>query len=589
MEEVDVKELFSKDFVTIVKKMRKDNKMKEETSGSNVKIALLGTGSLQFFSDMLRYYLYKNNISAEVFIGTYKGIELDVMDQNSEYNKFGPDVTVIFSDYRDIFCNFDMTVNEDEIWEKVWHEIAKYEILWDKIKSQTGSYILQTNIVTPIERKYGNLEANYIWSKQTFLTLFNFGLEKKKKQFVTILDFDYLAALMGKEKWFDFSNYYLNKCNMSYECIPCAVEEVALNILNYCGKSKKCLVLDLDNTIWGGVLEEQGIHGVNISQNDAVGEAFLAFQQYLKRLKERGVILAVCSKNDEQYAREVFEKNENMILKLEDISCFVANWDNKPDNIRRIATCLNIGLEAIVFVDDNPAERDLVHTTLPQVEIAPLPEDPANYVLAIEKQRYFEWLKITEEDENRTASYKARETIEREKINYCDYDSYLESLSMVAHIETLNSSNIERIVQLFNKTNQFNSTKFRTTESQLLAMRSEGKKIISFFLKDRICNYGLIASAVLNIEEGSCCVEAWCISCRVFKRTLGEYILNTFVQIALNNKCSKVCVAYTENERNVLVREFLENNGFFAVEDKKGYELNIEKNTHFKNKITRGE
>lgn len=589
MENTGVKEIFSKDFVTIVKEMRRDKKQTAQESWAKAKIALLGTGSLQFFSEMLKYYLFKSQIRAEILVGTYKGTELDVMDSESEYNKFHPDITVIFSDYRDIICDFDMKVSEDEVWEKVWDEITRYEILWDKIKSQTGSYILQTNIVTPIERKHGNLEANYIWSKQTFLELLNFGLEKKKKQFVTILDFNYLAALKGKEKWFDFSNYYLNKCNMSYECIPFAVEEVALNVLNYCGKCKKCLVLDLDNTLWGGVLEERGTEGIDLSPNDAVGEAFLAFQQYLKRLKGRGVILAVCSKNDEIYAREVFEKNENMILKMEDISCFVANWDNKPDNIRKIATSLNIGLDAMVFVDDNPAERDLVRTMLPQVEVAPLPEDPANYVPEIEKQRYFEWLKITEEDENRTASYKASEEIEREKQKYSDYDSYLENLEMIVRTENLNSSNIERTVQLFNKTNQFNTTRFRTTESQLLAMQADGNKILSFFLKDKICSYGLIASAVISISEGVCCVDAWCISCRVFKRTLEEYLLNVFTQIALESKCSKICVTYIQNERNALVGQLLQKKGFSAAKDGKGYELNISEKTYFKNKITRGE
>ena len=200
-----------------------------------------------------------------------------------------------------------------------------------------------------------------------------------------------------------YSNFYLNKCNMSYDCLPAAVEEVVLNILGFCGRVKKCLVLDLDNTLWGGILEEAGIQQINLFPTDPLGEAFLAFQQYIKNLKERGIILAACSKNDEEYARQVFLQNKNMVLKLEDISCFIANWENKADNIRKIAATLNIGLDSMVFVDDNPVERDIVRTMLPEVEVLELSEDPANYIMDMENSRYFEWLQITEEDKGRSA------------------------------------------------------------------------------------------------------------------------------------------------------------------------------------------
>lgn len=587
MEKEGLRETLSKDFLSIMREIKK-NGAKDEKANDKLykkKIALLGAGSLQYFAAILKYCLQISGIDAELLIGTYKGLEMDVMDDSSEYNSFQPDVTVIFSSYRDVMQYPAMHESEEKVWEMVWEEIGKYEILWDKIYRRNGSYILQTNLVTPIERKMGNLEANYIWSRQTYLELLNYGFQKKKKNFVSILDFNYLASIEGKEKWFDFPNYYLNKSNMSYASLPGAVEEVVLNILNYCGINKKCIVLDLDNTIWGGILEEAGVENINIFPDDPIGEAFLDFQKYLKGLKERGVILAVCSKNDIDFAKEVFQTNKNMILRLEDISCFIANWENKADNIRQIAADLNIGLNSIVFVDDNPVERDLVQSILPEVEVLALSEDPANYVLDMEKAKYFEWLQITEEDANRTNSYKAKEALKVMLQNYDNYDDYLSSLGMEGSIEEVTPQSIARTAQLFNKSNQFNSVRFRGTEAQLLKLQEEGRILLTCQLRDKFANYGLVACAILEIENDKCIVTAWAMSCRVFKRTLEKYMLNEFTKIALRNRCNKLIVLFIPNERNGMVKEMLEENGFCESADTGQYCLAIDESIYFENKI----
>lgn len=586
MEKAGLRETLSKDFLSIMREIKKNEK--NETANDTlrrVKIALLGAGSLQYFAAILKYCLQISEIDADILIGTYKGLEMDVMDDTSDYNQFEPDVTVIFSGYRDITQFPSMHESEEKVWEMVWKEVGRYEMLWDKIYQRNGSYILQTNIVTPIERKMGNLEANYIWSRQTYLELLNYGFQRQKKNFVSILDFNYLASMDGKEKWFDFPNYYLNKSNMSYSSLPSAVEEVALNILNYCGVNKKCIVLDLDNTLWGGILEEAGVENVNIFPNDPVGEAFLDFQKYLKELKERGIILAVCSKNDEDYAKEVFRTNKNMILRLEDISCFVANWENKADNIRSIASELNIGLNSMVFVDDNPVERDLVQSILPQVEVLALSEDPANYVLDMEKAKYFEWLQITEEDVNRTSSYKAREALKTMLQSYDNYQDYLSSLEMQGSIEEVTTQSISRTAQLFNKSNQFNSVRYRGTEAQLLKLQEEGRIILTCHLRDKFANYGLVSCAILKIADDKCIVEAWAMSCRVFKRTLEKYMLNEFVKIALQNGCNKLNVLFIPNERNGMVKVMLEENGFCKGVDTDQYCLTINESIYFKNNI----
>lgn len=559
-----------------------------------LRIALLGAGSLQYFSSILGYALHTQGIRNKIYVGTYNGLELDVMDEQSEYHLFHPQITVIFTSYQDVRSYPEMFAEEEDVYALALSGINRYKELWRRIYEKNGSRILQTNFVIPVERQLGNLEASHIWSRQSFLQLLNYTLMKEKDGAVSILDFDYLANLAGKKKWFDFSNYYLNKCNMSYECLPAAVEEVALHIFSFCGHVKKCLALDLDNTLWGGILEETGPEQVNLFPTDPLGEAFLAFQQYLKKLKERGVILAVCSKNDSDYAKQAFLQNRNMVLRLSDISCFVANWENKADNIRKIAASLNIGLDSIVFVDDNPVERDLVKSALPEVDVLDLSVDPADYVMDLENARYFEWLQITQEDSKRTESYRAREEVQ-EKLGTClDLDAYLESLHMAGMMKPLDSESTTRAVQLLNKTNQFNTVGYRSSETEVLKMQNQGYQIFTCNLKDKFADYGLISVAILKVQNKVCTVGAWVMSCRVFKRGLEDFMLDHFAAFALENKADTLVIDYIATDRNGMLKEMLTSRGFQKMEpgDMQGgrdgaihYSLDLAKKSFFPHKI----
>lgn len=562
--------LFSKDFLSIMREIKKAGKNRIPTDPlpekKPLKIALLGAGSLQYIEAILGYALELEGISNRIYVGTYNGMELDIIDEQSAYNLFQPQITVIFTSYREIKEYPELFASKEDVLNRARQEIGRYRQLWEMIHQRNGSEILQTNFVLPPERQLGNLEANYIWSRQSYVELLNLILMQEKKSYVSILDFEYLAALEGKKKWFDYSNFYLNKCNMSYDCLPAAVEEVVLNILGFCGRVKKCLVLDLDNTLWGGILEEAGIQQINLFPTDPLGEAFLAFQQYIKNLKERGIILAVCSKNDEEYARQVFLQNKNMVLKLEDISCFIANWENKADNIRKIAATLNIGLDSMVFVDDNPVERDIVRTMLPEVEVLELSEDPANYIMDMENSRYFEWLQITEEDKGRSASYRAREEIQEKLNTSMNLEDYLGSLSMEGVMKSVDSESLERSVQLLNKTNQFNTIGYRSTEGEILKLQEQGHQILCCSLKDRFADYGLISVAILKNRGYDCIIKAWVMSCRVFKRGLEDFMLNHFVELARKGGASRLIVEYLPSDRNGMLRELFEARGFTHME-----------------------
>lgn len=566
MKQSHMREILRQDFLSIMKEIRKagrtGNTGKAQEARAVLRIALLGAGSLQYFSAILGYALHMQGIPNKIYVGTYNGLEFDIMDEQSDYHLFHPQLTVIFMAYQDV-CSFpEMFAGEADIQALAQEKAEHYKRLWRQIYEKNGSYILQTNFVIPVERQLGNLEACYIWSRQSFLQRLNHTLMQEKEGFVSILDFDYLASLAGKKKWFDFSGYYLNKCNMSYECLPAAVEEVGLHVLSFCGHVKKCIVLDLDNTLWGGILEESGIEQLGLFPTDPLGEAFRAFQIYLKRLRERGVLLAVCSKNDEDYAKQAFLENPNMVLRLSDISCFVANWENKADNIQKIATSLNIGLDSIVFIDDNPVERDLVRAALPEVEILELSADPADYIMDLENARYFEWLQITKEDEGRAESYRAREEIEKNLNISFDLDEYLESLHMEGSVKPLDSESLARAVQLLNKTNQFNTTGYRSSEAEILKMKEQGYEIFTCNLKDKFTDYGLISVAVLRVQSHVCTVEAWVMSCRVFKRGLEDFMLNHFVDFALDNGADRLTIDYLSTDRNSMLKKMFTDRGF---------------------------
>lgn len=569
MSEFEVNKIFDEGFLTIlrqVKKFKKSTKLQEYS----LKVALVGTGSLQFAADVLQYGLYLHGIKTKLFVGTYNGLIMDALDDESNFNKFNPDITIIFSNYKEVQVYPELFSDYNTICEMAKSQVENLVLIWNKINATTGSQIFQTNYVIPIERQLGNLEGNHIWSHQSYLQRVNWELMNIKPSYVTILDFEYLAAKVGKQVWFDDRNYYLNKCNMSYECLPLAIKEILMNILNYRGITKKCIVLDLDNTLWGGVLEECGINGVNLDPNDPIGEAYIGFQKYLKWLKDRGIILAVCSKNDEQYAKRVFVENSNMVLSLEDISCFIANWEDKHRNVKKISETLNLGLSALIFVDDNEVERGLIKSALPEVEIVDIGEDPSEFVNIIESGMYFEWLQITEEDTLRNNTYSIQTTIdENSHMDKSVYENYLIGLHMSAQIGQVDKTSISRVVQLFNKTNQFNSTGYRCTEGGIYDLKREGKQVYWCKLTDQYNKYGVISCFIVKFRKDECIVEAWCMSCRVFKRGVEQLIIDYLMDEALKHGCSVLKFLYVQTERNHLVKEIMLNCGIFKekVED----------------------
>ncbi len=545
----------------LLKQVRKSEK--SQVSADGPKIAVIGSCSIQYFVKILRYYLGQKGVHCSIYEGEYNGINMDVFEASSLLYQFAPDYVIILPFYTDIKDRPPLLSDKETIRNYINSVREYYKRLWTQLGELPNVCILQGNFVIPPVRSIGNLEYQEAYSFNSFLKSINEMLVKEKPTNVTIVDLDSLSCNIGKYHWFDYSSYFLNKAAVRLEYMPEFVMCFVRQIMALQGHTRKCLVLDLDNTLWGGVIGDDGWNGIQLDPNNAIGEAYQFFQSYCRELCKRGVILAVCSKNDEAIAKEPFEKNENMILKLDDISCFVANWENKADNLRKIAHELNIGIDSLVFFDDNPAERKIVRQFLPEVYVIDVPEDPALYVLQMEKEQPFEWLQITKEDLERTRSYRNDQKRQHLQDSFVNYDEYLKALDMKGSVGKVGQEEIARFTQLINKSNQFNLRTIRYSEADIQKLIGDDNTCCLFGkLADQYSNYGIISCVILRKKDDTCFIDTWVMSCRVLKRGVEYMMYEHIIKTALEMGCTSISAEYIRTKKNKMVENFYESLGF---------------------------
>jgi FkbH-like protein len=380
-----------------------------------------------------------------------------------------------------------------------------------------------------------------------------------------ILALDAVAAGDGLAAWYDPALWHRAKQEVHPSAAPGYGDLVARLLAAALGRSSKALVLDLDNTLWGGVIGDDGMEGIKLGQGSALGEAFVAFQRYARDLSRRGIILAVCSKNDEANALEPFERHPEMVLKRSDIACFVANWTDKAANIREIAAQLNIGLDSLVFADDNPAERAIVRRELPMVAVPELPEDPTLWPSTLAAAGYFESLRLTKEDLERSGQYQANLRRGSMMASATDLEGYLRSLEMRAIWNRFDRVGQARTVQLINKTNQFNLTTRRVTDEEIAALIEDERALtLQIRLTDTFGDNGIIAIIIGKLDAGTrdIRIDTWLMSCRVLGRRMEEETLNLVVQQARALGAERLIGVYRPTAKNGMVREHYQKLGF---------------------------
>lgn len=575
------------DITILLKLANRVKKYKKDREKGPVKIAVLGSYSIQHFTSLLDAFLLGQGIETDIYEGEYDGIQMDVLDPSSALYEFSPQIVIILMDDRDIKVYPECFDSEEAICSLVDSQMNYFTRLWECLnRGMPGCQILQTNIALPLTRVLGNLEGSYAFSRTDFLRRINHRLAAEHPGSVTIMDMEYLSSYAGKRQWFDYSSYFLTKTGFSPDYLGLVCAAFTRQIAAIRGKVYKCLVMDLDNTLWGGVVGDDGYDGIQLDPHNAVGEAYRFFQKYILGLKSRGVILAVCSKNEEDIAKEPFEKNPDMILSLKDIACFIANWEDKAGNIRRIATELNIGVDSLVFVDDNPAEREIVKTYVPEALVIDMPEDPAYYAQALEESGAFAWAELTKEDIKRADSYAANR--ERAKLmdSFVDYDEYLAALDMRAEIGSPKGAQVQRFAQLINKSNQFNLRTQRYSEAQILEMdEDENTKLIYVDLTDKFSEYGIISCIILKKQGDVCFIDTWLMSCRVLKRQVEQLAFDAVIAAAREWNCRVVKGEYIPSKKNKMVEKFYPGLGFKETAENE-YEYAVGDYTPVSTKIT---
>ncbi len=527
------------------------------------RIAILGGSTTNELKNLLDLILLTRGIKGVFYESEYNMYYEEIMFSNQKLTEFKPQLIYLFSSVVNLRY-FPLNSN-DNMAELLESEFSKYKSLWDKVRQEFNCPIIQNNFDPPKYRPNGNLDSYSMNGNCLFINKLNikFAEEAQSREDLYLCDINWLAYKIGSEKWHDFSKWYSYKYAVGIEAMPYLANNVASIISTIYGKSSKCLVLDLDNTIWGGVIGDDGVEGLEIGVETPLGEAYRELQSYILMLKKRGVLLAIASKNDREKAIEGIEHPENLI-KLKDLTNIQSNWERKDLNILKIAKLLNISTDSLVFLDDNPTEREIVMSSLPEVSVPNLGDDVLTFLSTLDMSGLFEPISISKEDLARNEMYKANAMRAESENSITNYSDFLISLNMNAEIHQFKKPYFDRIAQLTNKTNQFNLTTKRCTINEIIEISQDKNNYITLQgkLKDKFGDNGVVALISAKVERNSAYIELLLMSCRVIKRGMEDAMLNVLFQKASDLGIEKIYGSYIETKKNNMVKDFYKDRGF---------------------------
>jgi len=538
-----------------------------------VRLAVLGSATTTHLLGPIRVAALRRGIHLTAFEPDFAQYQQALEDPASALHAFGPTAVLFALDAHHLAAPArgagGMATDAAAQAAALAATLARLQALWDRARAAFRCPVLQQTVL-PLHRPLlGSNEHRLASSPAAFVSRLNAALRPAADAAgVHLLAVDDRAARDGIAAWHAPAYWHLAKQEIAPAAAAAYGDLVARLLAALQGRGAKCLVLDLDNTLWGGVIGDDGMAGIVLGQGSAAGEAYAAFQHYARDLAARGVILAVCSKNEEANALEPFDHHPEMVLKRADIACFVANWQDKPANLRRIAAELNIGLDALVFLDDNPMERDLVRRELPMVAVPEVTDDPDSFAAALDAGGYFEALAVTEEDRERTAQYHGNRARESLRETATDLDSYLRGLEMALTWRRFDRVGLARVVQLINKSNQFNLTTRRYTEEDVLAVMADPRAFgLQLRLLDRFGDNGVIAIVIGRVDaQGDCEIDTWLMSCRVLGRQVEPTTLNLIAAQAAALGARRLVGLYVPTSKNAMVRDHYAKLGFTVTE-----------------------
>ena len=534
----------------------------EVPEARKVRLAVLGSSTTEHLLPGIRVGGLRRGLCLSTYTPGYAQYMQELADAESGLHRFRPTAVLFTFDAAHLIGGIGWIAEGEAAVENA---VVRCTGLWREAREKFGAQVIQQTVLPVALDLLGQNEQRCPESAAHLIQLLNFRLrEAADREGAHLLDLERWIVRDGLDAWHDVVLWHKAKQEISPSATPVYGDLVARLLAAQRGLSGKCLVLDLDNTLWGGVIGDDGLEGIVMGNGSSAGESFLAFQAYARALARRGVILAVCSKNDESAARLPFEKHPEMLLRLADIACFVANWEDKAGNLRRIAEQLNIGIDSLVFVDDSPFERELVRRELPEVAVPEMPAEPAHQARCLADAGYFELLHLTREDRERSQSYQANQQREQAREQATDLPAYLRELRMELIAQPFDLPGLPRIVQLIHKTNQFNLTTRRFSEEEVRAAMAERKVLtMQLRLRDRFGDNGIIALLLGRLDDQRrLWIELWLMSCRVLGRTVEEATMNRLVAAAREMGAREIAGVYRPSSRNHMVEQHYRKMGF---------------------------
>ena len=537
-------------------------------ANADIKVAFIGNNTLDLFPRYSNAHALRSNLLMDSYVGAYDQYNQELLDPNSGLHAFQADVLFVFLSMRSlsptIFYSF-LSLSESDKEKQANNILAHIDECVRAAKHNTTATICLANFPAPSIFSAETADNTLEVGESEFYSMINHKLSQKYKndQRVSIFDMAHVINQFGIQRAYDKKMFYLAKMEWSEACVSCISNNIVKYLLAILGRAKKCLVVDLDNTLWGGILGEDGKEGLKIGPGDPLGEAFYDFQHYIISLKQRGVILAICSKNNEADVLSAFEKLE-MPISLEDFSAHAINWQPKYEGIQKISKKLNLGLNSLVFIDDSDMECSVTREALPEVEVVQLPKDPADYIDTLSKLNYFEKLYITDEDKQKTKLYKENSKRDEYREDVGDLDSYLKKLETKVCIKIATESELVRLHQLFSKTNQFNLTTKRYSSPELQNFISSSQHVFAYIsVEDRFGNLGIVGTYLIEKDAGIARIDSFILSCRAMGRKVETTVMN-FVKenIFEMDDINSLSANYLPTEKNIPAEKFYEDQGF---------------------------
>ena len=532
-------------------------------------VALLGDTATQLLSTAIRGTGITRGYNINLFEAEFNQVERQFLDPSSELYQFDADFIVVFQSTHKL-GELHSTLSQER-QNDLADERLRFVVSICENPVFANKKIIYFNYPEIEDTVFGSYE-NKIPSSFTYqVRKLNYELMNLAQEYpnLFICDIAGLQNKLGRDFMFAPNVYISTEMVLSVDALPYVASRVLDIICAVKGRFKKCLILDLDNTVWGGVIGDDGLEGIQLGHGLGIGKAFTEFQMWVKKLKQRGIIICVASKNNEETAKEPFEKHPDMILRLDDIAVFQANWETKVDNIRTIQSILNIGFDSMVFLDDNPFERNMVRENIPDITVPELPEDPGEYLEYLYSLNLFETASYSMADKDRTKQYQVeakRVSLSKTFTNEADF---LKSLNMVSVVSGFTKFNIPRVAQLSQRSNQFNLRTIRYTEADIETLAKDPKTIdLSFTLEDKFGDNGLIAVIIMKEQDAQTLfIDTWFMSCRVLKRGMENFTLNTMVARAKAAGYKRIIGEYLPTPKNKMVEQHYPQLGFASLTD----------------------